>query len=607
MKVDPARAAEVLQGLDPQQEAVATSFGAPVAVLAGAGTGKTRAITHRIAYGALSGRLDPGHTLAVTFTTKAAGELRHRLAQLGVPRVQARTFHSAALRQIRFFWPRVHGVELPPVAGRNFSLIAEAARGFGVPVDTSLLRDLAQEISWAKVSNIATDRYADLAVRAGRQVSGLNPDQVGTAWLRYEQVKKRRQVIDFDDIMLCAIALLHEHPEVAAQVRDQYRHFTVDEYQDVSPVQRTLLELWIGDGTDVCVVGDVNQAIHTFAGAQPNYLINFGRDHPGAITLKLETNYRSTPQVLKAANALIGRGMRLRATRPDGPSVEAIRAADEQAEAAEVAAWLAGEHADGRAWRELGVLYRINAQAEAIQTELDALGVPYVVRDPEGTGEPASRPANPEQPDAVTLSTMHSAKGLEWESVAVIGLSEGLMPFGLADTPATIAEEQRLLYVAFTRARTRLRLSWAAGGASGRGHREPSRYLRRAGLVGDRSDQARAGRPTGTRQRSRQLPNCHVCGRPLSEATEIKLGRHEGCPVDWDEELFERLRRWRWSTAQTQSLPAFVVLTDATLRAITEQRPTDRASLLKNPGIGLAKADRYGEQIVEVVAAHGQQ
>ena len=257
-------------GLDAQQRAVATSFGVPVVVLAGAGTGKTRAITHRIAYGAFSGVLDPGRTLAVTFTAKAAGELRHRLAHLGVPQVQARTFHAAALRQIRYFWPLVHGVELPQVTGSTFSLIAEAARGLGVPIDTPLLRDLAAEISWTKVSNIAAHRYAELAARAGRQISGLDHEKVAATLARYEQVKKRRQLIDFDDILLCAIALLHEHPEVAAQVRDQYRHFTVDEYQDVSPVQRTLLELWIWDGTDICVVGDVNQAIHTFAGAQPS-------------------------------------------------------------------------------------------------------------------------------------------------------------------------------------------------------------------------------------------------------------------------------------------------------------------------------------------------
>lgn len=596
----------MLEGLDAQQRAVATSFGSPVVVLAGAGTGKTRAITHRIAYGAFSGQLDPHGTLAVTFTVKAAGELRHRLQTLGVAGVQARTFHSAALRQISYFWPQVYRTELPQVSASTFGLIAEAVRGLGVAIETPLLRDLAGEISWTKVSNIASDRYTELAPRAGRSVAGLDPAQVAGVLARYEQVKNRRGVIDFDDILLCAVALLHEHPEVAEQIRDQYRHFTVDEYQDVSPIQRTLLELWLADGTDVCVVGDVNQAIHTFAGAQPAYLSNFAKEYPGTVTLKLETNYRSTPQVLHAANKLIGRGIRLRPTRTAGAEVIVVPAADEQSEAAEVAAWLVAEHVAGLRWGQMGVLYRINAQSDLLQTELTAAGVPFQVRDPEGGRIGQARQAQGEPVDAVTLSTMHSAKGLEWESVAVIGLSEGLMPFVLASTPAALAEERRLLYVALTRARTGLRLSWASGGASGRGNREPSRYLRNAGLA-DAAPTAKPARGSRSRQprSARVLPQCHVCDQPLSEAVEIKLGRHRGCPADLDEALFDRLRAWRWANAQSQSLPAFVVFTDATLRALAEQRPTDRAALLRIPGIGLSKADRYGDEVIAVITATG--
>ncbi len=588
-------AARVLEDLDAEQRAVATSFGCPVVVLAGAGTGKTRAITHRIAYGAASGVLEARRTLAVTFTSKAATELRHRLTQLGVPRVQARTFHAAALRQISYFWPRVYGVELPPVANGNFGIIAEAARAVPISVETPLLRDLAAEISWAKVSNVPPDRYSDLAPQAGREVGGLDADQVASVLVRYEQVKKHQGVIDFDDILLCAIALLHEHPEVADQVRDQYRHFVVDEYQDVSPIQRTMLELWLGDREDICVVGDPNQAIHTFAGAQPAYLTTFGRDHPGALTLRLRTNYRSTPQVLTVANALIGSGAGLRATRDGGPAVQVVAAADEQTEAADAVSWLVAQHHRGLAWRQLAVLYRINAQSEVLAGELRAAKVPFVLRDAEHQ-DPSD--------DAVTLSTIHSAKGLEWEAVAMIGLSDGLLPFVLADTAAAIAEEKRLLYVGLTRARTELRLSWARTGGHGRGMREPSRFLRTAGLV-ERGVVTSDMPQQGSRFRKpRALPACHVCGEALSDAVEIKLGRHEGCPARLDVELLDALHQWRSVQAQNQSVPAFVVFTDATLRALAEQKPVDPADLMKIPGIGRVKCECYGNQLIEVIAHH---
>ncbi|MGI5951583.1 MAG: ATP-dependent DNA helicase UvrD2 [Brooklawnia sp.] len=596
---DPIRAEEVLAGLDDQQRAVATTFGSPIVVLAGAGTGKTRAITHRIAHGAFTGQLDPGRTLAVTFTTKAAAELRQRLAALGVPRVQARTFHSAALRQISYFWPRVNGTELPPVEPRTFGLIAQAARGIADTVDTGLLRDLAGEISWAKVTNLVPDRYPVVATRAGRQISGLDAEQVGTVLVRYEQVKKQHQVIDFDDILLCAIGLLHEYPDVAAEIRDQYRHFTVDEYQDVSPVQRTLLDLWLGQGNDdVCVVGDLNQSIHTFAGAQPLFLKNFAKDRPGTVTLHLNTNYRSTPQVLQAANAVIGRGRKLRPTREAGPQTEVVPASDEASEAEDVARWLVAEHRGGLGWQQLAVLYRINAQSEVLQEALGRHQVPFVVRDPDSR----ERVSTEQAASAVTLSTMHSAKGLEWESVAVVGLSEGLMPFALATGAAALDEERRLLYVALTRARTGLRLSWAAGGVSGRGQREPSRYLRSAGLASGNSSSVGRAQPTRSGRRRRSLPRCRVCSEAIIEVFEIKLGRHLDCEVSFDEELYEQLQTWRAQQASEQSLPAFVVFTDSTLRALAEHRPTTHAELVRIPGVGAVKAERYGADVLGLVA-----
>lgn len=595
-------AGDVLAGLDSQQRAVATTFGMPVVVLAGAGTGKTRAITHRIAHGALCGRLRPEHTLAVTFTARAAGELRQRLHSLGVPRVQARTFHSAALRQLAYFWPRVHGGELPPVAPNNFALVAEAGQALGMTLTTSSIRELVAEVGWAKASQLSADRYAELAGPSGRGVPGLEAEQVARLLRRYEQVKKRRGLIDFDDILLCTIALLAEHPQIAEQVRDQYRYFTVDEFQDVSPVQRSLLELWLAERPDICVVGDPNQAIHTFAGAQPGYLTSFAADHPGAVLLKLETNYRSTPQIVRAANALLGRGLRLRAVRPAGAQIEIYPTDDDITEAEQLAGWLREQQRAGLGWSDLAVLYRINAQAEALQMALTRAGIPYLVRDPETSlGQRTAQPAGQES-DRVTLATLHSSKGLEWEAVAIVGASEGLLPLTLATTAAAVAEERRLCYVGVTRARSRLRISWARNGSPGRGRREASRFLRGAGLI----DTANPGGSGPLRRRrnqpGRRLPVCWVCRAPLSETDEIKLGRHLRCVVTMDEELLDRLKNWRSQRARLQSVPAFVVFTDATLQALAERRPTDTAGLAAIPGIGAVKLARYGGELLNILA-----
>ncbi len=378
---------EILRGLDPEQLEVATSLGEPVVVIAGAGTGKTRAITHRIAYGALTGALDPSSTLAVTFTTRAAGELRGRLATLGVNGVQARTFHSAALRQAKYFWPKAYGTALPQVTEGRFSVVAEAARRLGLPTDTSVIRDVSGEVSWAKVSNVEPESYAALAKASGRSVAGIEPDAVGRLLVTYDNLNRDRGRIDFDDILLCTVALLSDHEDVAAQVRRTYRHLVVDEFQDVSPVQQRLVDLWLGPNQDVCVVGDPAQTIHTFAGARAEYLLSFAQRHPGARKVELVRDYRSTPEVVEVANqVLAGSGQRhvtLRAQRPSGHSPVFESASDEAAEAAAVARWLKGLRADGVDWREMAVLYRINAHSPAYEAAFADTGIPYQVRNAE--------------------------------------------------------------------------------------------------------------------------------------------------------------------------------------------------------------------------------
>ena len=378
----------LLVGLDPEQRKVATSFGHPVVVIAGAGTGKTRALTHRIAYASAIGAFNPSAVLAVTFTTRAAGELRSRLRGLGVPAVQARTFHSAALRQAQYFWPRAYGSALPEVTAERMSMVAEAARKLRLNPDTATLRDLLTEISWAKVTNVPAADYADLAVTSGREVSGLEAAQVGRVLGRYEQVKRDRGVIDFDDILLCASALLTEFDDIAEEVRATYRHLVVDEYQDVNPVQQTLLDLWWGVGPDHCVVGDPAQTIHSFAGASPTYLTTFAARFPDAQLVRLVRDYRSSPQVVDLANR-VARNTRLGTVTlesqcPPGQPPRVLACANEYDEAAMVARWLVEQHEAGVTWRDQSVLYRVHAQSPLFESALAQAGVPFTVRGGEG-------------------------------------------------------------------------------------------------------------------------------------------------------------------------------------------------------------------------------
>lgn len=374
----------LLEALDPEQREVALALQGPVRVLAGAGTGKTRAITHRIAYGVASGVYNPSEVLAVTFTTRAAGEMRGRLRALGAGGVQARTFHSAALRQARYFWPRVYGGELPVLTESKLALMGNAARRNRVETDQATLRDLASEVEWAKVSNVRPDDYASVATARGRSVTGHDPATVARVFATYEEVKRDQGRMDMEDVLLCAAALLTEDERVAAEVRRQYKHFVVDEFQDVSPIQSALLDLWLGGRHDLCVVGDPAQTIYSFAGANASYLTDFGKKHPHTTSVELVRNYRSTPQVIAAANQLLAgtgsAGVQLRSQRDVGPDVRYSEHADEVAEAEQVAADILALTRQGVPTREIAVLFRINAQSEAFEEALAARGIAYVVR-----------------------------------------------------------------------------------------------------------------------------------------------------------------------------------------------------------------------------------
>ncbi|MGV9994447.1 ATP-dependent DNA helicase UvrD2 [Streptomyces sp. NPDC003374] len=716
----PDSADAVLEGLDPEQREVATSLRGPVCVLAGAGTGKTRAITHRIAYGVRAGILQPPSVLAVTFTNRAAGEMRGRLRQLGAHGVQARTFHSAALRQLQYFWPKAIGGAMPRLVDRKIQLVADAAAACRIRLDRGELRDVTAEIEWSKVTQTVPADYALAAAKAGREAP-RDPAEIAQLYSVYEDLKRNRSVIDFEDVLLLTVAVLQDHPDVAEQVRAQYQHFVVDEYQDVSPLQQRLLELWLGDRDDLCVVGDASQTIYSFTGATPDHLLDFRVRHPGATVVKLVRDYRSTPQVVHLANGLLAQArgraadhrLELVSQRPPGPEPVYTEYTDEPAEAEGAARRIRDLIASGVPASGIAVLFRTNAQSETYEQALADAGVPYQLRGaerffdrpevrkagtalraaarfggndsllddavdlpsqvgavlsaegwtpqpPAGSGAvrerweslaalvnlardfAAARPgatltdfvaelderANAQHAptvEGVTLASLHSAKGLEWDAVFLVGVAEGMMPITYARTDEQIEEERRLLYVGVTRAREHLYVSWSVSRSPGsRPSRRPSRFLDglrpgspggpgrtgtggsggvERGLAAARAVAGAAGGAGAAPRRLRRTPaRCRVCGRTLTDAGEMKLMRCEDCPSDMDEGLYERLRAWRAEQAGRSGQPAFCVFTDKTLMAIAEAVPDDERELARIPGVGMRKLRRYGTDVLAICA-----
>ncbi|WP_433297796.1 ATP-dependent DNA helicase UvrD2 [Actinoplanes sp. CA-030573] len=692
----------VLAGLDPEQRTAVTAPAGPVCILAGAGTGKTRAITHRIAYRTLTGEVSPRHILAVTFTARAAAEMRARLGALGAAGVQARTFHAAALRQVRYFAPRLlEGRAMPELLESKARLVGLAAARAGVRADRTGARDLASEIEWAKSSLVEPGEYAVAATKALREPPH-EPAKVAEVFAAYETLKRRQGVIDFEDMLRAAVWGIEEHPDVAEEIRNQYRHFVVDEYQDVNPLQQRLLEAWLGGRDDLTVVGDASQTIYSFTGATSAYLIDFPRLRRGAVVVRLVRDYRSTPQVVGLANAVIrqarGNEARLRleliGQRPPGAEPELKIFPDEAGEAAAVARRCRELIASGTSASEIAVLFRTNAQSETYEEALAEAEVPYVVRGAERFFErpeirqamialraavrstPGETPLvtavvdalaatgwSREQPppggaareqwealaalvtlaeeyakapslvpigdagavqrdvtlsafndelarraeqqhaptvEGVTLASLHSAKGLEWDAVFLVGLSDGTLPTTYAKTPAQLEEERRLLYVGVTRARQYLWLSYGQARSAGGRPRRPCRFLPQLERTSS-TERAGGDRSRKPDRRRSQVASCRVCGATLLAGADRKLGRCPTCPSDLDEDLYERFQTWRAQTAAELKVPAYVVFTDATLVAMAERRPGTPAELLAIAGIGPRKLGQYGEAVFALV------
>jgi DNA helicase II / ATP-dependent DNA helicase PcrA len=601
------RADAVFEGLNPEQRAAVEAVTGPVCILAGAGSGKTTTITRRIANQVLTGAFRPTEILAVTFTDKAAGEMRARLQRLGAHGVQARTFHSAALAQLRYFV----GDDLGQVLPSKALTLQPIRRSLPPPYKFRPLGDLAGEIEWAKNRRLTPDTY--VASLDGHEPP-IPADLMVSVFRRYEAQKERQGRIDFEDLLELAIRLYDENPAAADTFRTRYRAFTVDEYQDVNLLQQSLLERWLGDREELCVVGDDYQAIYSFTGATPAYLLKM-QGH----VFRLEENYRSTPEILELANRLVpklgGSEKILRATCTAGEQPVLRACQDTEAEVASIVAKIAALHGDGVPYEEIAVLYRINSRSEEFEEALAETGIPYQVRGgaflarpgargmiralrgstgrtdvadvvrqvaeaqgltpvlPEGIGEEEitrqgdlarfvrlaeefgngsvaefladldSRFGEESAGRGVNLLTYHRAKGLEFEVVFLPRLEEGELPFKRSRVGEALAEERRLLYVGMTRAKRHLEITWSGA---------PSRFIAELGVEA-----------------------------PSADPTVLNV-----------------LKAWRLERARRDAVPAFVVFHDTTLEEIARRRPRELWELAKVSGVGPAKLERYGAEVI---------
>jgi DNA helicase-2/ATP-dependent DNA helicase PcrA len=627
----------IFDGLnDAQREAVEAVTG-PVAILAGAGTGKTTTITRRIANQVFTGSFMPGEILAVTFTAKAAGEMRVRLQALGATGIRANTFHAEALAQFRRFAP-----EQPDILPHKGQILHRIAQSLPMPYRFTALRDLAGEIEWAKNRRIPARDYPESL--EGHEPP-VPPDLMHRVYVTYEKRKRNAGLIDFEDLLERTITMLQEDERALSVVRGRYRAFTVDEYQDVNELQQTLLDLWAGARDDVCVVGDDYQSIFGFTGATPRYLLRFADRWDHTLVVTLEENYRSTPEILTVANRLVPklRGSRktLRATRPEGPRPE-LRDFEN---ARQELSWIVSEcrrlHDEGTPYEDMAILFRINGRSEDFEEAFARAHIPFQVRDgsflqrpaarsfiarsqtapgpvaetaeriadglgydPAGKyegGDEATRQADLERLVAlarefpgddmeafiadlrarfavenegrgVQLMTFHRAKGLEFDAVFLPRLEDKELPFALATSDDERAEERRLFYVGITRAKRYLAISFARAREGERRSRpRPSPFL--SEIV-----------PPSEQPVAQMVP---ARARPVART---------GGP------LYEALKTWRTQAAREAGLPAYVIFHDTTLAQIERIHPETPAALRAISGVGPLKIQRYGEQILKIVA-----
>ena len=684
----------LVEGLNQEQRRAVEAVSGPLCILAGAGSGKTTTITRRIANQVLTGAFEPLSIMAVTFTDRAAGEMRERLAKLGVQGVRARTFHSAALSQLR----HLSGETPPQILNSKAIALRQIANTLPKPYRFRPAADLATEIEWAKNRRVSPERYGD-------ELDDHDPpipvDLMANVYRRYEHGKRERNMMDFEDMLEHTIVMFQRDEWARERFAEKYRTFTVDEYQDVNLLQQTLLNQWLGDRDELCVVGDDYQSIYGFTGATPEYLLEMPKRFHNTKVMRLETNYRSTPQVLAVANRLVpklgGAEKVLHAVKEPGPEPALRRFSDGRAELRFIVGKIHQLHEDGLPYEDMAILYRVNFRSEDYEEVLTAEQIPYQVTDgaflsratarhmlsnlkrssstdiaadvlklatkagyvdepsddlgaqeltrqndlarfvrlaeefDDGTrttqgfvADIELRFAGAGQGRGVNLLTYHRAKGLEFEAVFLPRLEDGELPFKRSKSDEAVIEERRLFYVGITRAKSHLTITWVNDGK-----RKGSAF------VGELMDQGSKRTATAKRETPTETIVAEVgleitvsggySGTIVELEEERALVEVEGGslltvpfgevvtaadrklplggPVDGAaDEVLESLKTWRRERAKADGMPAFVVFHDSTLEQIARSMPVSIEELASISGVGPAKLERYGDELIEVLA-----
>jgi DNA helicase-2/ATP-dependent DNA helicase PcrA len=614
----------IFAGLNPEQRRAVEAVRGPVCILAGAGSGKTTTITRRIANQVAAGAFAPTEILAVTFTDKAATEMRSRLAQLGAAGVPARTFHAAALAQLRHFRGDALGEILPSKA----PVLLPLARSLPVPFRFRPLADLATEIEWAKNRRLTLESYR-------RALDDHEPpipaDLMERVFRRYEGQKAQRGLVDFEDLLELAVRMYDESPAAVAGFRERYRAFTVDEYQDVNFLQQSLLERWLGDRDELCVVGDDYQSIYSFTGATPEHLLGMPERFPGALVVRLEENYRSTPEILSLANRLVpglgGSEKVLRASLPSGAEPVALVQPDRATEIAAVVSQIRRLAGEDVPYEEMAILYRLNARSEDWEEALAAAGIPFQVRGAAFIRRPAAqrtiRLLRGRESSAAAGAVAEAARKQGWVARPAAGLGEEELT-RQADLSRLLALVEQL--PAGSSVADFLRDLEERFGAEtqGRGVHLLT-YHRAKGLEwdavflprleekempygkashGDRLAEERRLFYVGLTRAKRWL-TLTWAGKPsrFLEELGVTRGRAEKPPKPASTPEFEALRRWRAERAKADEVPAYVVFHDSTLHEIAARRPSSREELSAVPGIGPTKLERYADDVLDSLSA----